>query len=56
MYVYTCKIGENTYYYQQWIAAYKSMIYAVTYTASSQDTFDAHLAESTAIVEAFEFR
>lgn len=56
VYVYTCQIGGQVYYYKQWIAAYKSMIYAVTYTASSQETFDAHLTEADAIVSAFEFR
>lgn len=56
VYTYTYKIGGRVYYYQQWIAAYKSMIYAVTYTAPTQEAFDAHLADAERIVDAFEFR
>ena len=56
VYTYTCEIGEKTYYYQQWIAAYKSMIYAVTYTAPTEEAFNAHLEEAEAIAEACEFR
>ncbi|MBQ9132411.1 MAG: hypothetical protein IJX62_08075 [Clostridia bacterium] len=56
VYVYTYKIGDTVYYYQQWIAAYKSMIYAVTYTAPTQQAFDSHMADVERIVAEFEFR
>lgn len=55
-YRYRLTIGGKTYEYLQVIAAYKSMIYSVTYTASSQENFDKHYAELEAIVNAFQFR
>ena len=56
VYEYTYTLGGNTYHYKQAIAAYRSMIYTVTYTAASKDAYNAHLAEVDAILNAFEFR
>ena len=56
IYEYTYTLGGNTYYYKQAVAAYRSMIYSVTYTASSQETYKAHLAELDTVLTAFQFR
>lgn len=56
VYHYRFTVGANTYYYRQVVAAYKSMIYSVTYTAASPEALDAHLADFNRIVEAFTFR
>ena len=55
VYEYRLHMGGNTYHYRQYIAAYKSMIYCVTYTAT-EDAFDLHLEELNSIVDAFQFR
>ena len=54
-YVYRYTVGGTEYRYMQVIAAYKSMLYSLTYTALPEH-FDAHLADVNAMVEAFEFR
>ena len=51
---YTLTIGGETYEYVQVVAAYKSMIYSVTYTADPAH-FDAHMQEFDSIVAAFRF-
>ena len=56
IYEYTCTMGGTTYYYKQVVAAYRSMIYSVTLTASSQETYNAHLAELDTVISAFQFR
>ena len=55
VYEYRLTIGGETYHYRQYIAAYKSMIYCLTYTAT-EDAFDMHLEELNSIVGAFQFR
>ncbi len=54
-YVYRYTVGGVEYRYKQVIAAYKSMIYSVTYTALPEN-FDAHLADVDAMIGAFRFR
>ena len=56
VYTYRYRIGGRDFYYLQAVAAYKSMIYSVTYTAGSQEAFDAHMGEVNAILAAFQFR
>jgi hypothetical protein len=53
---YRLTIDGKTYEYLQVVAAYKSMIYSVTYTAPSQEIFDKHIQEVEAIIGAFSFR
>ena len=48
-------VGGAQYRYRQFICAYRSMIYCMTYTALPEN-YDAHLADVTAMIEAFEFR
>lgn len=55
VYEFTLRIGGVNYHYRQYIAAYKSMIYALTYTATEAN-FEAHLNELDQIVGAFAFR
>lgn len=55
VYVYRYTVGGREYRYKQVIAAYKSMIYSLTYT-STPENFDAHLADVDAMINAFEFR
>lgn len=55
VYEYRMRVGGTFYRYRQYIAAYKSMIYCLTYTAQEQ-TFDRHLDELDTIVSAFRFR
>lgn len=55
VYVYTYRVGETVYQYKQVIAAYGSMIYCLTYTATPE-SFDAHLEELNDIIEAFDFK
>ena len=55
VYEFRLRVGGVEYHYRQYIAAYKSMIYCLTYTAT-EDHFDAHLEELSAIVSAFQFR
>lgn len=54
-YTYRYTVGGVEYKYKQVIAAYKSMIYSLTYTALP-DNFDLHLAEVDSMIEHFEFR
>ena len=56
VYEYRYTVGEKTYYYKQVVAAYKSMIYSITYTASSEDAYNAHMDDVNRILSAFEFR
>lgn len=49
------RVGGVDYHYRQIIAAYRGMIYCVTYTAT-EAAFGAHLAEFEMIVNAFTFR
>ncbi|MBQ9761139.1 MAG: hypothetical protein IJW16_07300 [Clostridia bacterium] len=53
---YRLTIEGRTYEYLQVIAAYKSMIYSVTYTAPSADAYQNHIAEVEQILGAFAFR
>lgn len=53
---YQLTIEGQTYEYLQVIAAYKSMIYSVTYTAPTQEIYDKHIAEVEQIIGAFAFR
>lgn len=55
VYEYRLRVGGVNYRYRQYIAAYKSMIYCLTYTAT-EDAYGAHLDELDAIVDAFQFR
>ncbi len=55
VYEYRFRVGGETYHYRQYIVAYKSMIYSLTYT-STEAYFEAHLAELDSIVNAFAFR
>ena len=54
-YIYRYTVGGVEYRYKQVIAAYKSMIYSLTYTALPEN-FDAHLADVDAMIGAFTFR
>ena len=56
VYTYSYRIGGRDFYYLQAVAAYKSMIYSVTYTAGTQEAFDAHMSDVNAILSAFQFR
>ena len=55
VYEYRLRVGGADYHYRQYIAAYKSMIYCLTYTAT-EDAYGLHLEELDAIVDAFQFR
>ena len=55
VYEFVFRVGGVDYHYRQYIAAYKSMIYCMTYTAT-EETFDLHLNELEAMVSAFQFR
>lgn len=48
-------VGGVRYRYRQFICAYRSMIYCMTYT-SLPENYEAHLSDVTAIIEAFSFR
>ena len=54
-YTYRYCVGGVEYRYKQVVAAYKSMLYSVTYTARGEQ-FDRYLAELDRMVDAFEFR
>ncbi len=54
-YTYRYTVGGVEYKYMQVIAAYKSMIYSMTYTALPEN-FDAHLSDVNQMIDAFEFR
>lgn len=55
VYDYTFAVGGTACRYRQIVAAYRSMIYSLTYTALPEN-FDAHLGELDEIVGAFSFR
>lgn len=55
VYEYTCIIGGVTYRFRQYIAAYRSMMYSLTYTATAE-CFDAHLSDVERMVQAFAFK
>ena len=55
VYEFRFRVGGVDYHYRQYIAAYKSMIYCLTYTAT-EDAYANHLGELDAIVQAFQFR
>ena len=55
VYEYSLTVGGTTYCYRQYIAAYRSMMYSLTYTATAE-YFDRHTAELADIVAAFSFR
>ena len=55
VYEFYLSVGGVDYHYRQIIAAYRGMIYCMTYTATDA-AFDAHLTEFDAIVAAFAFR
>ncbi len=52
---YRLTLGGQVYRYRQYVAAYKSMIYSLTYTARDAD-FEAHLGDLDMIVANFKFR
>ena len=54
-YVYRYTVGDVEYRYMQVVAAYKSMIYSMTYTALPE-SFDAHLSDVEQMIAAFSFR
>ena len=54
-YTYTYRVGGTTYQYRQIVAAYKSMLYSMTYTALPEN-FEAHLGDLDAMIKAFSFR
>lgn len=53
---YRLTIDGKTYEYLQIVAAYKSMIYSVTYTAPTEEIYEKHIAEVEQIIAAFAFR
>ena len=53
---YRLTIDGKTYEYLQIVAAYKSMIYSVTYTAPTAEAYEKHIAEVEQIIAAFTFR
>lgn len=53
-YVYRYTVGGTEYRYKQVVAAYKSMIYSLTYTATPEH-FDEHLSDVDAMIDVFEF-
>ena len=55
IYEYRLTVGGVTYRYRQYVCAYRSMIYSVTYTAT-EEAYAAHLSDLEAIVNAFVFR
>ncbi len=54
-YIYTATVGGETYRFAQTVAAYRGMVYTVTYTARD-DAFDSHMDEYNAMLAAFDFR
>ncbi len=55
-YTYRFKVGGNEYYYKQVIAARGSMMYSLTYTAPSAESFAAHMGEVDRMIAEFTFR
>ena len=56
VYEYRYTVGEISYCYKQVVAAYKSMIYSITYTAATEEAYNAHLGDVDSILSAFRFR
>ena len=54
-YVYRGEVGGKTYRFSQTVAAYRGMVYTLTYTAADE-TFDSHLGELDEMIAAFTFR
>ena len=54
-YIYTATVGETPFRFAQTVAAWRGMVYTVTYTARDEQ-FDAHLSEYYDILAAFDFR
>jgi len=54
-YVYRGEVAGKAYRFSQTIAAYRGMVYTLTYTAA-EDVFDSHLDELGQMIAAFEFR
>ena len=54
-YIYRYTVGGVEYRYMQVVAAYKSLIYSMTYTALPEN-FDAHLSDVEQMIAAFSFR
>ncbi|MBQ8718009.1 MAG: hypothetical protein IJY66_01940 [Clostridia bacterium] len=54
-YVYRGQVAGKAYRFSQTIAAYRGMVYTLTYTAA-EDVFDSHLDELEQMIAAFEFR
>jgi len=55
VFIYCYKVNGVFYQYMQVVAAYKSMIYSLTYTALPEN-FEAHLPDVNRMMEVFEFR
>ena len=54
-YVYRGDVAGKTYRFSQTIAAYRGMVYVLTYTAAD-DVFDIHLDAVDEMIAAFDFR
>lgn len=54
-YIYTATIGGTAYRFAQTVAAYRGMVYTVTYTALDE-TFEGHIDEYNDMLAAFDFR
>lgn len=54
-YIYTATVGEHLYRFAQTVAAYRGMVYTVTYTALDE-RFDEHWSQYADILSAFDFR
>lgn len=55
IYTYRANVGGDTYCFVQTVAAYRGMVYTITYTATPEH-YEEHLAEYRAILSAFDFR
>ena len=54
-YIYSATVNGSVYRFAQTVAAYRGMVYTVSYTALDA-TFDVHMDEYNAILAAFDFR
>ena len=54
-YVFRGKVAGKTYHFSQTVAAYRGMVYTLTYTAT-EEAFDAHLDDVARMIEHFDFR
>lgn len=54
-YIYTATVGGRAYRFAQTVAAYRGMVYTVTYTAPDE-TFEGHIDEYNDMLAAFDFR